>query len=421
MVPNLLQGKKILIVDDDHFFHKVLNKLFSRHLPAIQVNNAMSFSEAKGLILKRNFDLAICDYHLPDAEKGEAIECLVKSNIPTVVLTGAYDPAIREFCINLGVADVLLKNIPNLSEIIISTVKRLLKNVHTNVLVVEDSKLAQTVITKTLKSIGLNVFQAGTLAEAEKLIFEKEKTFELILLDYYLEREAIDLLINLRKRYSKHEVGVIVLSAYVTSIFVPQLLKAGANDFLRKPFLEEELKVRVNNLLDYLDAIRELSFLANHDPLTGLLNRKTFFTKANELFQIAKRKGLKLALVMFDLDDFKKINDTYGHQAGDLVLCDFGKKLKEWFKRYTDIIARYGGEEFVLICFYDNIENFLSYLEKFREFIAQNPPSFENVQLPYTFSAGVELELKESLEEMLKSADFKLYKAKSLGKNQIIY
>jgi diguanylate cyclase (GGDEF)-like protein len=421
MMLNLLQGKKILILDDDHFFHKVLNKLFSRHLPTIQVNNAMSFSEAKGLILKRNFDLAICDYHLPDAEKGEAIEYLVKSNIPTVVLTGAYDPAIREFCIHLGVADVLLKNIPNLSEILISTVKRLLKNMHTNVLVVEDSKLAQTVITKTLKSIGLNVFQAGTLAEAEKLIFEKGETFELILLDYYLEREAIDLLINLRKRYSKHEVGVIVISAYVTSIFVPQLLKAGANDFLRKPFLEEELKVRVNNLLDYLDAIRELSFLANHDPLTGLLNRKTFFTKANELFQIAKRKGHKLALVLFDLDDFKKINDTYGHQAGDLVLCDFGKKLKEWFKRYTDIIARYGGEEFVLICFYDNIENFLSYLEKFREFIAQNPPSFENVQLPYTFSAGVELELKENLEEMLKNVDFKLYKAKSLGKNQIIY
>lgn len=346
---------------------------------------------------------------------------MVKSNIPTVVLTGTYDPAIREFCINLGVADVLLKNIPNLSDIILSTVKRLLKNMHINVLVVEDSKLAQTVITKTLKSIGLNVFQAGTLAETEKLIFEKGKTFELILLDYYLEREAIDLLINLRKRYSKHEVGVIVISAYVTSIFVPQLLKAGANDFLRKPFLEEELKVRVNNLLDYLDAIRELSFLANHDPLTGLLNRKTFFTKANELFQIAKRKGLKLALVMFDLDDFKKINDTYGHQAGDLVLCDFGKKLKEWFKRQTDIIARYGGEEFVLICFYDNREEFLSYLEKFSEFIAQNPPSFENVQLPYTFSAGVELELKENLEEMLKSADFKLYKAKSFGKNQIVY
>ncbi|MCI4454258.1 MAG: diguanylate cyclase [Thermodesulfobacterium sp.] len=381
----------------------------------------MSFSEAKGLIFKENFDLAICDYHLPDAEKGEAIECLVKSNIPTVVLTGTYDPAIREFCINLGVADVLLKNIPNLSDIILSTVKRLLKNMHTNVLVVEDSKLAQTVITKTLKSIGLNVFQAGTLAETEKLIFEKGKTFELILLDYYLEREAIDLLINLRKRYSKHEVGVIVISAYVTSIFVPQLLKAGANDFLRKPFLEEELKVRVNNLLDYLDAIRELSFLANHDPLTGLLNRKTFFTKANELFQIAKRKGLKLALVMFDLDDFKKINDTYGHQAGDLVLCDFGKKLKEWFKRQTDIIARYGGEEFVLICFYDNREEFLSYLEKFSEFIAQNPPSFKNVQLPYTFSAGVELELKENLEEMLKSADFKLYKAKSFGKIQIVY
>ena len=102
MMTNLLQGKQILIVDDDHFFHKALNKLFSRHLPIIQVNNAMSFSEAKGLLLKGNFDLAICDYYLPDAEKGEAIEYLVKSNIPTVVLTGTYDQAIREFGIHLG-------------------------------------------------------------------------------------------------------------------------------------------------------------------------------------------------------------------------------------------------------------------------------------------------------------------------------
>ncbi len=420
MMQNPFQGKKILIVDDDPFFHKALTKLFSRYLPEIQVNGAKSFSEAKDLISKEIFDLAICDYHLPDSEHGEAIEYLVKEKISTVVLTGCYEPAIREFCIHLGVADVLLKNIPNLSEILLSTVKRLLKNNNTNILIVEDSKLTQRILTKTLKSIGLNVFQADTIAEAEKLLFQEEKPFKLILLDYYLEREAIDLLISIRKRYSKHEVGVIVISAYVTSTFVPQLLKAGANDFLRKPFLEEEVKVRVNNLLDYLDAIEELSFLANHDPLTGLLNRKTFFIKANELFQITKRKGHKLALVMFDLDNFKKINDTYGHQAGDLVLCDFGKKLKEFFKRYTDIIARYGGEEFVLLCFYDDREEFLSYLEKFKDFVAQNPPSFENLQLPYTFSAGVELELKENLEEMVKSADSKLYFAKSLGKNRIL-
>ena len=416
---NPFQGKKILLVDDDPFFHKALTKLFCRYLPEVEIYGAMSFSEAKDLISKKNFDLAICDYHLPDAEKGEAIEYLVKAKISTVVLTGSYDPAIRDFCNHLGVADVLLKNIPNLSEILISSIKRLLKNIHTYVLIVEDSTLAQRMITKTLTSIGLNVYQVGTLAEAEKLIFEEGKTFDLILLDYYLEREAMNLLINLRKRYSKHEVGVIVLSAYVSSIFVPQLLKAGANDFLRKPFLEEELKVRVNNLLDYLDAIKELSFLAEHDPLTGLLNRKTFYTKANELFQIAKRKEYKIALVMFDLDGFKRINDTYGHQIGDLVLCDFSKKLKEWFKRHTDIIARYGGEEFVLICFYDNKDDFVSYLEKFRQFVAQNPLSFENLQLPYTFSAGVELELKENLDEMVKQADAKLYKAKSLGKNRI--
>jgi len=64
----------------------------------------MSFSEAKDLISKKNFDLAICDYHLPDAEKGEAIEYLVKAKISTVVLTGSYEQAIREFCIHLGVA-----------------------------------------------------------------------------------------------------------------------------------------------------------------------------------------------------------------------------------------------------------------------------------------------------------------------------
>ncbi len=416
------EPRKVLLVDDDPFFHKAFTKLFAKNLPPeIILRGVKTLSEVKKIISQENFHLAICDFHLPDAETGEAILFLRKNNIPTIALTGSYEPQTREFCINAGVADVLLKNLPNLSELIITSVIRILKNLTIKVLIVDDSPTFLKFTSKILQNIGLNVLEADSASKAREIFNKYKEEIRCILLDYYLETEAMELLLEIRKKFPKNKLGIIIISAYVNNIFVPQLLKAGANDFLRKPFLEEELKVRINNLLDFLDSFKELSFLAYHDPLTGLLNRRAFFAYAWQLFSMAKRNKLKVAVVLFDLDYFKKLNDTFGHQAGDAVLQNFAQALKNYFRRNTDLLCRFGGEEFCLFCCYENPEQFLKHLENFREKIAQSKIKWGKNYISYTFSAGVELTLKENFETMIKSADNCLYLAKEQGRNRIVY
>ncbi len=416
----LFQGRKIIIVEDDKLFQKVLEKILSKNFPKVEIEIVSTFSELKKVLEEKTFDISICDYILPDSESGEAIEYLSKKNIPTVVFTGSYDPKVRNFCLEVGVADVLFKNFPNIQEIIVSTVYRILKNLETNVLIVEDSKTESNFLKRTLEKIGLKVVQAFSLAEARKIILEKNIEFKCIILDYFLEEKSIDLLMEIRRKYSKFELGVIVVSAYLNPSVVPYVLKAGANDFIKKPFLEEEFKIKVNNLLDYLDTIEEFEFYANYDPLSHLLNRRSFFRKALEIVDIAKRYRHNLVVILFDIDYFKKINDTYGHQVGDAVIEDFASKLDIFFKRDLDIKGRYGGEEFIVLGFYEDKSQFIDYLEKFHQYVINNPLKYEDLTINYTFSAGVAFDLKEDLEEMIKRADSYLYKAKELGRNKII-
>jgi diguanylate cyclase (GGDEF)-like protein len=223
-----------------------------------------------------------------------------------------------------------------------------------------------------------------------------------------------------RERFPKSELAIIVVSGVIHTKMVPLLLKAGANDFLQKPFGKEEFMVRITNTLELIDLIKELEFYAYRDPLTGLYNRRYFFEEAPKLWNLAKRRNLNLICVMMDIDDFKKINDLYGHEVGDLVLKDFSKKLQKFFQRGEDLLARIGGEEFVLLITFTEKTEILKYLESFREYIAKEPLKGEDFEVSYTISMGVETELKNSLKEMMISADRKLYEAKAKGKNCIV-
>jgi diguanylate cyclase (GGDEF)-like protein len=201
---------------------------------------------------------------------------------------------------------------------------------------------------------------------------------------------------------------------------IPVLLKAGANDFLRKPFSQEEFMVRVHNTLDLIELIQELEFLAYHDPLIGLYNRRYFMEEAPKFLSIAKRRNLNLACLVVDIDNFKQINDTYGHEVGDLVLKDLAEKLKETFKREEDIVARFGGEEFVVLILYSDKRAFIEFIEYFRRKVALTPLNLQGQNISYTISIGGALELKNSLREMLFIADNNLYKAKKQGKNCVV-
>ena len=165
-------------------------------------------------------------------------------------------------------------------------------------------------------------------------------------------------------------------------------------------------------------ALAEASAVACTDPLTGALNRRGFDQACQRELARARRSGTRLALAHIDLDDFKRLNDTLGHQAGDQVLVQLVELLHHSM-RPSDVLCRFGGEEFVLILPVNAVEEAVAAVSRFlREFSAQRVAGAERAM---SFSAGVTLlGVSESLEQAIERADAATYEAKRSGKNRVV-
>ncbi|KAB7887540.1 GGDEF domain-containing protein [Poseidonibacter ostreae] len=166
--------------------------------------------------------------------------------------------------------------------------------------------------------------------------------------------------------------------------------------------------------------IRKLLELSEIDPLTNLYNRRFFCEKCNQVFIQSKRNFNKASLIFLDLDDFKEINDKYGHAKGDYVLKEVGTILKQTCRKDVDFISRIGGEEFGIICLNSPIH---SSLQLAKRIMANTNDFFKNEKYNVTYSIGIEEfdSSYDSWEDIYNLADKKMYKAKASGKNKIIY
>lgn len=177
--------------------------------------------------------------------------------------------------------------------------------------------------------------------------------------------------------------------------------------------LEEKIKILEN----------ELSKSKNEnmkDHLTGIFTRKAYEEAIKNIEDTFKRGGTNFALVFFDLDYFKKINDSYGHKCGDTILMTFGKVLSKYTRNF-DIVSRYGGEEFVAVVHFNEEKEIINYLKRIKNIVTNNSFLFENRKIKVTFSAGVAMRKNyKSYEETIKFADSLLYEAKNSGRNRII-
>lgn len=158
---------------------------------------------------------------------------------------------------------------------------------------------------------------------------------------------------------------------------------------------------------------------ANYDSLTELYKRNKFFAKAELIFDNAQRGNIKFAVAMLDLDDFKDVNDKYGHLAGDRVLKEIGEIINNNIRK-TDIAARFGGEEFCILLNGVNSKDAYNTVEKIRKKIAEHTFNYNDKEIKITISAGLASKLLSSLEKMINHADKNLYKAKNKGKNIVV-
>ena len=198
--------------------------------------------------------------------------------------------------------------------------------------------------------------------------------------------------------------------------------EAGIDDYIEKPFNFEELDARIRAMIRARKRMLELRASARVDELTRLANYRVFSQRLHEEWLRSVRYPAPLSLVMLDLDDFKKVNDTYGHLAGDRVLREFAL-LVEGGARATDVAARYGGEEFGLILPHTDRELAFRVAERIRRAVEAAVFVHDERPLSVTVSAGVATvtspaELK-SPEELIALADKALFAAKKAGKNRV--
>ena len=184
--------------------------------------------------------------------------------------------------------------------------------------------------------------------------------------------------------------------------------------------LLEQLALKVSLCLSNVTAHEQLKFLAFHDPLTGLLNRGVMERILEREFQRARRYQMELTLLFLDLDDFKSINDTFGHDNGDLALCHVSDCLNR-LKRESDIVARFAGDEFVVILPSTSRIQAEHYVRRVQENLASTPLSTDlksfYVKLSYGISTASEKEI-DSSRDLLKAADKRLYQAKHTKKKR---
>jgi len=173
--------------------------------------------------------------------------------------------------------------------------------------------------------------------------------------------------------------------------------------------------------VDLMEDMEKYHVEANSDKLTGLLNRRSFDSSIDRAINLFKRKKIPFSLVMIDLDKFKLLNDTYGHQAGDAVLRIFANLLMKKIRFSEDSAFRYGGEEFAIISSGSSADEFKLSVERILNETRNKRITFEGKKIRFTFCAGIaNMAEKISKNELIKRADSALYFAKQNGRNQVV-
>jgi len=404
---------KILIVEDNEFFAEVMRRaIVARFSSELVIAN--SAEEARNILDDNDFDLLVVDLILPDDE-GTFIEEICE-DYDVIVTTEFEDELTRKNITSLRIIDYIIKSDSSDFSYLLNVIHRIKTNKTTTVLVVEDSISVRNHIESLLRLQHLNVVCVSDGVEAVKFLKKHRLDIDLVITDYNMPNmNGLDLLKYIREEQAIDELPVIALSAIGNEAVVARFLKAGANDYIMKPFSKEEFFCRINLSLNNLEMLKNIKKVASTDHLTGLYNRHYM---QNRLAELSKDKNSVNALAIIDIDYFKKINDNYGHHTGDLALKFFAIHLLDHFEMNN--VIRLGGEEFLVLMPDTNTKKAVLQLEKLRKAIEKSTLTDENKnQIAFTISAGVSDALRGDCDKALHIADQKLYKAKASGRNRI--
>lgn len=415
----------VLHVDSSTLFRTLLKETFTgfgwKYLASSGIRESLD------LIKTVPVDLIVTALELSDGRADELVNQVndgKKSEIPIVIMSSSDSIEVRKNLLLRGVIDFIPKNITQeqLRLYIQKLIRRddiieAMENI--SIAVLDDSEFDL----KYMKSLFdfHNIKNVDFYKDPDALL-KSEKKYDVYLIDVVLPKYSGDQVVyNIRSR--DKSCVIIAVSAVDHFKTISNVLLSGADDYILKPYNENvfmaRLKSSVRHLLLYKELERknqELAKMIITDSLTGLYNHQYIYEQVRSEIKKSERYNRPLSVVMFDIDDFKRVNDTHGHQVGDGVLVKIAEAMRGSV-REVDMVGRYGGEEFLLVLPETSIENAYMLAERIRGKIEKL--SF-GLGIAVTISGGVaEYKSDEDEKILVARADRLLYEAKKAGKNII--
>jgi len=420
---------KVLVLENSRLFQKMLRELLEEL--ECEVDHASSGKEGLEKLEKNSYNLILAGQSIfDDSGKQLAEYCSSHAfSTPIILLTSEPNETLLKNAHNAGITDIFPKtNFTYLRESIryyIGGDETQVDIEGGRVIYIEDSRSVAHVVIGYLERMNLEVSHF-TNAEAAIAAFVDDENYDLVITDVILDGTMTGVsLVRMIRAQNTHvaKVPILAMTGHDDPKRRIELYRAGINDYVTKPPIEEELAARVNNLITnkrLMDQVREqqksLYQVAMRDQLTTCHNRHSLAEYAPKYITDAVRYNFSLSMMILDLDFFKNINDKHGHTTGDKVLNDIGEQLMTTC-RQGDFVARIGGEEFCILLPHCNAKNAMLKAEEIRSMIEKRKPA----NLTVTASIGVACLTKKHFSDfdaLYKDADQAVYLSKENGRNQ---
>ncbi len=290
----------------------------------------------------------------------------------------------------------------------------------TKILVVDDNKLNIRLLTDILEDEGYEITSLRSGYQVLETVHDIKP--DIVLLDIMMPGlDGFEVCKKLKGDFEIKDIPVIMITAKTEGSDIKKALELGAFDYIKKPIDEAEVIARVQSALRYKYKLDELKEMAMKDGLTGLYNHALLIELFEKEFIKQRRDASCLAFAMLDIDYFKKVNDTYGHMVGDVILKELAAILMESVRR-SDIVGRYGGEEFGIVIPEATSDDVFQLCERIRKSTENYSFQADGKVIKITVSIGIYFKGfndEISHTDMIKKADEALYKAKRDGRNRV--
>ena len=287
-------------------------------------------------------------------------------------------------------------------------------------LVAEDDASTRLLLRVTLRKLGYDVLAVENGQQAWDAF--REGGYRILISDWNMpDMTGLDLCRKIRSHPAQEYTYLFLLTAYNGKNHFLDAIGAGVDDFMSKPFDKEVLAARLHVAQRILDLQKTLQFQASHDLHTGIWNRSAMLDFLAQELDRAQRENKSIGVVLADLDRFKRVNDTYGHQAGDEVLNAAAERFKGVLRPY-DRIGRYGGEEFLMVLPGCDGPSAVHVAERMRQSLGECAVPTADGEIRVTASLGVTASGKDrpcDVDSLIREADRALYRAKRAGRNRI--